>query len=101
MSQIRKLTREEIDSELAKHPAWSLADDKLHRELRFASFVEAFAFMSGVAVVAESMNHHPEWFNVYNRVSVDLSTHDVSGISERDFALAARIDEIAGRLSDN
>lgn len=74
---------------------WSVEADKLHRQFQFESFVEAFGFMSSVALVAESMGHHPEWFNVYNRVTVDLTTHDAGGITEKDVALARRMNELA------
>jgi 4a-hydroxytetrahydrobiopterin dehydratase len=71
---------------------WGLVDGKLHKDFQFKDFVEAFGFMSRVALVAESMDHHPEWSNVYNRVVVDLSTHDVAGITTLDFTLASRIE---------
>lgn len=71
---------------------WSLSVGKLHKEFRFKDFVDAFGFMSRVALVAESMDHHPEWSNVYNRVVVDLSTHDAGGITTLDFTLASRIE---------
>ena len=71
--------------------------DAIHRAFRFRDFNEAFAFMSRVALMAEKMDHHPEWFNVYNRVEITLSTHDAGGLSERDIALARFIDSIAGR----
>jgi len=86
-----KLTDEQIQSQLNDLDGWSLADGKLHRELKFADFSEAFGFMARVALFAESMNHHPEWFNVYNTVKIDLATHDVGGISELDFELAGKI----------
>ena len=81
---------------LPEIPDWELVDGKLHRTFRFASFVPAFGFMASVALVAEAMNHHPDWANVYNRVIIDLNTHDVGGISTLDFTLAKRINEIAG-----
>ena len=96
MSELKKLDAEEIQQRLGNTPGWSLEGGKLHRELRFDNFVEAFGFMSRAALVAESMNHHPEWFNVYNTVKIDLSTHDVGGISELDFELAAKINGLAG-----
>jgi 4a-hydroxytetrahydrobiopterin dehydratase len=89
------LTGQEIDEALSRLDGWELVGGKLHRELRFGSFVHAFGFMASVALVAESMNHHPEWQNVYNRVIIDLTTHDAGGISPRDIALAERIDELA------
>ena len=77
-------------------PGWTLRDGKLHREFRFPDFVRAFAFMSGAALRAEAMGHHPEWFNVYNRVVVDLMTHDAQGITGLDFELAAHMQALAG-----
>ncbi len=73
-------------------PAWSVLHGKLHREFRFANFVEAFAFMTKVALIAEAMGHHPEWSNVWNRVTIDLVTHDMGGLSNLDVELAQRID---------
>jgi 4a-hydroxytetrahydrobiopterin dehydratase len=75
--------------------SWKLKNNKLHREFQFKTFVEAFGFMSSVALVAESLGHHPEWFNVYNRVTIDLTTHDVGGISTLDVELARKINELA------
>ena len=73
-------------------PNWQLVAGKLHRDLVFADFVEAFAFMTKVALIAEAMDHHPEWSNVWNRVSIDLVTHDTGGLSNLDVELAQRID---------
>ncbi|MCY3887345.1 MAG: 4a-hydroxytetrahydrobiopterin dehydratase [Chloroflexi bacterium] len=95
MADRRKLTDAEIEQYLAQAPGWSVADGKLRRAFQFGSFVEAFGFMSSVALAAEKMDHHPEWFNVYNRVVIDLNTHDVGGISPLDFELAARINGLA------
>ena len=78
----------------ARSPAWTLRADKLHRELSFPDFVQAFGFMARVALVAERMNHHPEWSNVYNRVVIDLTTHDAGGISGLDFQLASHIEAL-------
>ncbi len=75
---------------LADLPGWDLVDGKLHREFAFADFVEAFGFMARMAIVAEKLNHHPEWSNVWNRVTVDLTTHDVGGLSTLDFEFAAQ-----------
>jgi 4a-hydroxytetrahydrobiopterin dehydratase len=77
-------------------PEWRVVDGKLHRELRFPDFVRAFGFMSSVALAAEARNHHPEWSNVYDRVVVDLTTHDAGGITEKDLDLARTIDQLAG-----
>ena len=93
---IKKMTDNEITSALGSLQGWSVVNDKLHREYQFKDFVEAFGFMARVALCAEGMKHHPEWFNVYNRVIVDLTTHDVGGISTRDFDLAQKMQELAG-----
>ena len=95
-SEKRVLTDDEIASALRDLPQWSVSDGKLHRDLQFGDFVEAFAFMTKVAIVAEKHDHHPEWFNVYNKVVVDLSTHEVDGISPLDVELAKQIDRFAG-----
>ncbi len=89
-----KLTDAEIVKNLESVPGWSLEDGKLFREFNFPSFVEAFGFMASVAIIAEKQNHHPEWFNVYNKVRIHLTTHDAGGISENDFALASSINGI-------
>ncbi len=89
-----KLSEEEIRLRLVDVAGWELHEGKLHRELQFSDFVEAFGFMSRVALLAESAGHHPEWSNVYNTVRIDLATHDVGGISERDFDLAAKINAL-------
>ena len=86
----------EIDEALASLDGWEVHDGKLHREFVFASFVEAFGFMAKAALVAERANHHPEWFNVYRTVRVDLTTHESGGITERDTALARAMNELAG-----
>lgn len=99
MAELRKLTDEEVQERLSGLSEWRLQNGKLHRELRFADFVTAFGFMAQIAVVAEKLDHHPEWFNVYNRVTIDLATHDVDGISESDFTLAGHVDRVAAVLS--
>ncbi len=90
------LSSSQIASLSQQLPAWSLVEGKLHRELRFADFSEAFGFMSRVALAAEQLGHHPEWSNVWNRVVIDLTTHDSGGLTELDLELARRIDAIAG-----
>ena len=77
---------------------WSLVDgrDAIQKTFKFKNFIEAFGWMSQMAIVAEKMNHHPEWSNVYNRVVVDLVTHSAKGISELDFVLAAKMNELSG-----
>lgn len=91
------LSPDELKASLSQLPGWSLQQDKLHRQFKFASFVEAFGFMSSVALVAESMGHHPEWFNVYNRVTIDLTTHDAGGITSKDVDLARKASELADK----
>ena len=90
------LTEGQIQYALQELPGWTIIDGKLRREFKFRDFVEAFGFMTMVAIAAEAADHHPEWFNVYNKVVIDLVTH-VTGntITERDVALAKRIDELA------
>ena len=90
-----KLTDVAISAQLEGISGWTVENEKLHKEFQFDSFVEAFGFMASVALIAESMNHHPEWFNVYNRVTVDLATHDAGGISALDFELAKKIDALS------
>ena len=96
MPKVPALSADEVSTRLADRPAWSLVDGKLHRELRFGDFVAAFGFMASVALVAEKMDHHPEWSNVYNRVEVVLTTHDAGGVTERDVTLARAMNAIAG-----
>jgi 4a-hydroxytetrahydrobiopterin dehydratase len=96
---IARASDADVAAFLERHPRWALAEGKLRREFRFADFVQAFGFMSQCALVAERMDHHPEWFNVYSRVVVDLTTHDADGLSARDFRLAEAMDAIAARLS--
>ena len=83
-----RLSSEKISEELKNLPGWSVKDEKLHRDFEFESFNQAFGFMTRAAMEIEKMNHHPEWFNVYNRISVDLMTHDAGGITENDIQLA-------------
>lgn len=93
-----KLSAEALAQALALLPHWHKADGReaIGRTLTFAGFGEAFAFMTRVALEAEKRDHHPEWFNVYNRVEITLTTHDAGGVSERDLALARFIDAVAG-----
>ena len=95
MADRQKLSDTDIQARLSSIPGWSVADGKLHREYAFKDFVHAFGFMASAALVAESMNHHPEWFNVYSTVRVDLATHDAGGITELDFTLAGKMEELA------
>ena len=75
---------------------WAVTDEKLRKEFQFRNFVDAFGFMTRAALVAESMDHHPEWFNVYKTVRVDLATHEAGGISELDFELASLMESLVG-----
>jgi len=98
MVLMSRLSASEIEAALTGLPGWSVASGKLHREYRFPDFVHAFGFMATAAIAIEKMNHHPEWFNVYNRVTVDLTTHDAGGITQKDVDLARLLDGIAGKL---
>ena len=93
---ISALKQDDIETRLAELDEWSLKDGKLFRSIQCRDFVAAWGFMSSIAIVAEKMDHHPEWFNVYGRVDIFLTTHDAGGISERDFALAQQINERLG-----
>ncbi len=90
----KKLSEAEINALLSKAKGWSVVNGKLHRGFACKDFVTAFGNMTRVALVAEAMNHHPEWFNVWNKVVIDLTTHSVKGISDYDFVLAEKINEI-------
>ena len=96
MSPLTRLSAQHVSNALRKLPQWKLSPDglKLHRTLKFQDFNQAFGFMTRVALYADKNDHHPEWFNVYNQIDIDLSTHDVGGISERDVSLAEFIDSI-------
>lgn len=101
MTVADRLAPSEVDGRLKElnnraGGGWGLREDKLAKTFRFESFVAAFGFMTEVALVAERMNHHPEWFNIYRTVDVALTTHDAGGISALDFELAAAMDTIAG-----
>ncbi|MEZ4753003.1 MAG: 4a-hydroxytetrahydrobiopterin dehydratase [Bdellovibrionota bacterium] len=83
-----KLSLADVKSKLTDIPGWSLENDKLKREFIFKNFIQAFGFMSKMAMVSEKINHHPEWFNVYKKVLIELTTHDAGGITELDFKWA-------------
>jgi 4a-hydroxytetrahydrobiopterin dehydratase len=83
-----RLSQTDIDEQLESLPGWSVVNEKLHKEFQFDSFNQAFGFMIRAAMEIEKMNHHPEWFNVYNRITVDLTTHDAGGITKNDVNLA-------------
>lgn len=96
---VEKLSAEQLNAALKELSDWKLKDEKLHRELQFSNFVQAWGFMSQVAIHAEKANHHPEWFNVWNKVIIDLTTHEAEGISQRDIELAKKIDGIAENMA--
>lgn len=87
-----KLDESAIQSRIKKLNSWQLRNGRLYKEFQFTDFVNAFGFMSSVALLAESLNHHPNWSNVYNKVTIELFTHDVGGVTEFDFVLAEKID---------
>jgi 4a-hydroxytetrahydrobiopterin dehydratase len=93
---MQKLTPEARQQLATTHPAWALADGKeaITRAFKFENFSEAWAFMSRVALLAEQHDHHPEWSNVYNKVSITLTTHDAGGLSDRDVKMASAIDAL-------
>src|SRR5271165_723097 len=95
---VPKLTDAEIDAALRQIQGWTVVNAKLHREYKFPDFIHAFGFMATAAIAIEKRNHHPEWFNVYNRVTVDLTTHDSGGITQKDVDLALVLEAIADRL---
>lgn len=99
MAKRALLREEEIQESLKRLSGWKVVRGKLQKEFQFDSFVHAFGFMSSVAITAEAMNHHPEWFNVYNKVRVDLVTHDLGGISTFDVALAEKMNQLAQSFS--
>src|SRR5260221_3610298 len=98
MPKYPKLPDEEVEAAIAALSGWSVRDGKLHREYKFPDFTHAFGFMATAATAIEKMNHHPEWFNVYNKVTVDLTTHDSGGITQRDVKLAKLLDTFASKL---
>jgi 4a-hydroxytetrahydrobiopterin dehydratase len=99
MPDLVRLSDADVETRRVSLPGWELRDNALYRELTFRDFVDAFGLMTAVALIAERMGHHPEWSNVYNRVTIRLSTHDVDGISENDFTLASAISELCQRFT--
>lgn len=95
MASREKLSEDQIQQALGRLAGWTYQDAMLHRELKFADFNAAFAFMVRVALHAEAMNHHPNWSNVWNRVVIDLSTHDAGGVTALDVELAEKINACA------
>ena len=94
MPRPTQLTGAELAERLPSLPGWTVANGRLHRVFQFRDFSEAFGFMARVALIAEKMDHHPDWSNVYNRVTIDLMTHDAGGLTSLDCDLAARISAI-------
>ncbi len=88
------LAERDITTALAELRGWTVVNAKLHREFQFKNFVEAFGFMTTVALIAERLNHHPEWFNVYHRVVIDLVTHDAGGITSVDVEFARAVNRL-------
>ena len=95
MTSAPKLTDHAIAQWCQDNSRWLYREQKLYRKLQFSVFNEAFAFMTRVAMVAETMNHHPDWYNSYRTVEIYLCSHDIGGLSDRDLSLAAFIDSIA------
>jgi len=91
------LSNSDITNRLGTNSQWELKDNKLYRRLMFEDFVHAFGFMTQIAMVAEKINHHPEWANVYRTVDIYLTTHDVGGVSEKDFELLEKIELLIGQ----
>ena len=89
----KKLDSNEIELGLSKISNWTLDKDRIKKTFEFKNFGDAFAFMTRMAIEIERMNHHPEWFNVYNKINIELTTHDVGGISNFDFKLAKIMDD--------
>ena len=90
-----RLSQTEIDEELKSLQGWSVVNEKLHKEFQFDSFNQAFGFMTRAAMEIEKMNHHPEWFNVYNKITIELTTHDAGGITKNDINLAKILNSLA------
>jgi 4a-hydroxytetrahydrobiopterin dehydratase len=96
----KRLSEQEIEREVSKLKGWKVANGKLSQKFEFNNFVQAFGFMTKVAMEAEKLNHHPEWFNVFNKVIIDLVTHDVEGISNYDIRLASIINQVYNNKND-
>jgi len=90
-----RLSQTDIDEELKNLSGWSVVNEKLHKEFQFDSFNQAFGFMTRAAMEIEKMNHHPEWFNVYNKITIELTTHDAGCITKDDVNLAKILNSLA------
>jgi len=95
---VKLATEVQLSEFLGVNPDWKLIENKLQNTYVFNDFIQAFGFMTQAAIIAEKQNHHPEWFNVYKTVRVDLSTHEAGGITEKDFLLAKAMDKIAKQI---
>ncbi len=95
LNSMMKLSQTDIDEELKNLAGWSVVNEKLHKEFQFDSFNQAFGFMTRAAMEIEKMNHHPEWFNVYNKITIELTTHDAGGITKNDVNLAKILNSLA------
>ena len=93
---VQKLSDQEIAAELERLKGWTIQQGKLHRTFEFKDFVHAFGFMASVALASEAINHHPDWSNSWNKVTVDLITHSIGGLSRSDFELAGKIQKLYG-----
>jgi 4a-hydroxytetrahydrobiopterin dehydratase len=93
-----KLSASNLEAAVKDLSGWTVIDAKLHKEYKFADFVHAFGFMATSAIAIEKADHHPEWSNVYNKVTVDLTTHDAGGITAKDVTLAKLLDSVASKL---
>jgi 4a-hydroxytetrahydrobiopterin dehydratase len=91
---LSRLSQEDIEKYLKELPGWGVVNEKLHREFIFDDFTQAFDFMTKAVNHIDKMNHHPEWFNVYNKVIVDLTTHDAGGITDNDIKLAKTMNSL-------
>ena len=101
---VKKLDQDKINEALSAlnaslNTAWQIKERKLHKAFKFANFADAFSFMTRVAFYAEKLDHHPEWFNVYNKVEISLTTHDVDNLSDLDFKLAQKIEIVALKMN--
>jgi len=92
---LEKLSSDAIENELKNLAGWSVVDGKLHKDFQFDDFIQAFGFMTRAAMHIEKMNHHPEWYNVYNKLVIDLTTHDAGGITNNDIKLAKILNSLS------
>ena len=88
------LQQHQLDYFIEKNPSWIIENKTIRKEFRFDNFIEAFGFMSKVALLSEKMDHHPDWQNIYNKVKINLTTHDKGGITSNDIKLAESIDKL-------